>query len=400
VLKSMGCAGESHHWTGTSRVVVDLGHGPDSGGAAATFRPDVTVLTHSDSDHIGGADDFFRGIRRHPGGELWLPYEWSVLIDVAERISAGAVAVPQIPVDAGAVEVVIDLARVVGAEDDPAAQRGGPVRDGTDDGIRIDRDRIGDALAGVFIPPVYLDEEQWGGGEGFLREALAKDDLDGIAADIALKATKLAAIVTGARRAGMTVRWFSVDHLTLDGREKWQVSGRAPQVSLVNAVEVRVGRVSAGWETAVLLAAMRLSVQNRRALATLLWPTDDAAGFLVWSDGDGTGCRLDALPWDRLGGMTAPHHGSDNDEHDPIWQAAAPHLAGLEVVLAGGAWNQGLHRAFTAHATSARACTSCGRCRAAQRRPGIRVHSAQHAAVTWPQLADVCAVACACAHHR
>ena len=266
-------------------------------------------------------------------------------------------------------------------------------------GIRIDEGALRHAVQQAAFGPEYLDEERWTSGEGFVRDALLEEDRVEVATDIDAKAKKLAGMLVSAVRAGMTVRWFSVDHVALDGREKWEASSRPGVVSLANAVEVEVRPVPDGWETAVLFATMRYSVQNRRALATLLWETEHSGHFVVWSDGDGTGCRLEALPWQRIAGMTAPHHGSDKSVHDPIWDAAAPHLAGLDVVLAGGTASQSLHGAFTAHAVGSRACTSCGKCRAAQARPRPKVHAATHAEVAWPRFAATCATACGCPQH-
>ena len=394
----MGHSGESHHWTGaTARVVVDLGYGP-SGRAAAAFRPDVLVLTHSDLDHIGGADAFFDRLGWHPRGEIWMPYEWAVLIDSAARVSDGRAPGLQRPVDEDALETVMSAARVVDAAAD-RDDRDETMTDAAGRGIRFDEGSLRHAVEHAVFDPAYLEEESWASEEGFLRKALAEGDLGKVASDIHDKAARLAGIVSDALHAGMALRWFSVDHPAPGGAEKWTVSGRVGAVSLVNAVQVEVGHAAPGRETARLFATMRYSIQNRRALATLLWETPTAPHFVVWSDGDGSGCALAALPWDRIGGMTAPHHGSEKNVHDPIWLAAAPHLARMHVVLAGGASNQSLHRTFSAHPPGARGCTSCGRCREEQAGSRPKKHPAVEAEVTWPPLARTCVTGCVCADH-
>jgi glyoxylase-like metal-dependent hydrolase (beta-lactamase superfamily II) len=52
-------AGESWMWDSHGvRVAVDVGATKGLGRVAASFAPDMVVLTHDDSDHVGGVVEF------------------------------------------------------------------------------------------------------------------------------------------------------------------------------------------------------------------------------------------------------------------------------------------------------------------------------------------------------
>lgn len=135
------------------------------------------------------------------------------------------------------------------------------------------------------------------------------------------------------------VRWFTVE---CGCEEPWRFQGIPGRFTLVNAHEVLLPDPPPAAESgsafraaAELLMALNLSVQNRRALAT--WvnvsPTrgqqvgeePTRTGFAIWSDTASATCTpLDParprVPWNRLAGMTAPHHGSGVAEHEWFWK--------------------------------------------------------------------------------
>lgn len=67
------------------RAVVDVGEAAGGLGAAVAWpAPDVVVLTHSDSDHIGGFDEFADSLGPASAEpEFWLPSDWMILVDAA-----------------------------------------------------------------------------------------------------------------------------------------------------------------------------------------------------------------------------------------------------------------------------------------------------------------------------
>jgi hypothetical protein len=104
--------------------------------------------------------------------------------------------------------------------------------------------------------------------------------------------------------------------------------------------------------SALLLQAFRLTVQNRRALVTFVWPTEDThtgwhktGGFLHWSDSHGAGCDPSGstgfTPWDLVDVMSAPHHGSAAEDrlsrgyaHGDIWRGLERNSGEVHVLLA------------------------------------------------------------------
>ncbi|MEO9322228.1 MBL fold metallo-hydrolase [Nocardioides sp. C4-1] len=78
--------GESWIWAADemrARVVVDVGCAPELGRRAAQAQPDILVLTHDDSDHIGGMWAFLAEYAEHPERavpEVWMPVEWLFIV--------------------------------------------------------------------------------------------------------------------------------------------------------------------------------------------------------------------------------------------------------------------------------------------------------------------------------
>jgi hypothetical protein len=302
--------------------------------------PRVVVLTHSDGDHINGAKSFFEaqpcaGSTCGAIRELWVPYEWSVLVDVFQKVLHDEVTVEGIRRTEEYAEPLISSYGDPDSRADPESKS--PVSwpdvnafalesEDPDDvtGPELERDDISMVAAALTA----------GVTEGTIdaRAILTESDITKIAGDIARKATRLRRIFAAALNAGWKIRWFSTDHKRTDS---WLTSGEPGLVTISNAQEVRVLEAQASG--ALLLYTAQLTIQNRRALAPYLWGSTCGRDVIIWSDGDGGGAEhLKALPWVRVGLMSAPHHGSHMSAHDPIWNSLTASTCSPDIVRTGG----------------------------------------------------------------
>lgn len=348
MLMTLGGGGEAHLWSAGHGVVsVDLGHAK-TGERAARAHPRVVVLTHSDQDHINGAGPFFAVVTadKLPCGllhELWMPYEWAVLVDVFGQVATNGV-------DADDVRRIEDLAESVGdaVEERPdGASRSGAEPVQWADPLTAEAGSHIDAAEG---DDVNFHEGTISNVARALSGALAAGtieahyspsdrDVEGVAKDITKKAVKLGRILLDARSAEWRIRWFSTDHTRA---RSWMSSREPGLVTISNAQEVQVHRAPANG--ALLLRSAQLTVQNRRALAPYLWGRGPAGDAVIWSDGDGGGERnLRDFPWYAIGVMSAPHHGSRNAAHHPIWDSVLRSGRMPYVIRTGGSKRQTPH---------------------------------------------------------
>lgn len=397
------------------RIVVDLGdEGADGGSHAAGFDPDILVLTHSDADHIGGFADFIsaRGSRLR---EVWVPYEWGLLA----QAYAGLVGLLRSGTD-----------RQTNPED--IRDLGGPGLGENSRPPSVVLEPWGDQEDGVLPTNAEMQTHVLGLGpqfdaerpnesrvEGAIREAIEKEreanptwppvpdpkEVEDVVADLTIKSEQLLSIVETTLRVGIRVRFFSTD--AVGTTPPWASAGNPGMLTLVNAVEVFFVRSAQVDAEVNLYLALRLTAQNRRALAPFLWDAGCAEvldqiqqlhtdywderdlraaikpwGILIWSDGAGESARVtgangihsDFVPWEHVALMTAPHHASATDDHRPIWQAreAFCNLVGREIpVLSAGGKMPRTATEFTDLLPSeVRACT---RCRHLKERPSKTV---------------------------
>jgi hypothetical protein len=193
-----------------------------------------------------------------------------------------------------------------------------------------------------------------------------------IAREIFDRAEEVCRILAWARSVGTTVRFFSTDAVRDDGTPPpWSWVGMPGVATVVNAREVRFEPVRIFDAVHSLFLAVSLTTTNRRALVTFFWPTTatSADGAILWSDSAGETClpgyvtRHDLVPWEHIGIMTAPHHGSANPDHDQVWKAwerACARLArNIPVVVSGGKPKARLADPFLELSSELRACTNC-----------------------------------------
>ncbi|MDY0828537.1 hypothetical protein SK224_05280 [Microbacterium sp. BG28] len=162
------------------------------------------------------------------------------------------------------------------------------------------------------------------------------------------------------------IRFFSVDLAReLDGRH-WESSGQSGVVTIANALEAPHAlavQIPAGIPYAFALT--HLTVQNRRALCTLLWTKKamPSPSVLIWSDTDGQWLcsarrRGFAEVTAKLLACSAPHHASANDAHNEVWVEISAAPADLIVLSAGGQANQRVRAEYNAKKKN-RCCTWC-----------------------------------------
>ncbi|MFI5710151.1 hypothetical protein [Kribbella sp. NPDC051620] len=412
---------------------MDVGADREFGVQAASFAPDVLVLTHDDKDHVGAADAFFEGRSyRHRfrgtdlgAPEVWVPLDWLHVLQALaqlgyrknERTAPGRdrqvkAAMPsQGPVDED-IDAIRDLlgtpkprrsrsepsVMVIGRTGDnrpgPPSDVPGPqklsaeiargaaaslgrelqVLDSRELG-RYPRQLRGEAMRRISraVEPVINSHRQVLSdnrrGTGPIAESWAGTDRQ-VATRVAESAVRIAGILLGAYVAGCRFRWFDVDQATMAESPCWPSEGLPYLVTIVNAVEVEPPPPPAADPALALTLATRLSVQNRRALVTYLWPTmpspkspwphtNRTDGVLIWSDAEavvaGNAPTAGLVPWKTISLMSAPHHASAVSAHEAIWLHRPPNV---KVMLSSN--NQRDSKHFLAIPSQLRDCTRCG----------------------------------------
>ena len=326
--------------TGGAEVVVDLGYPVDRCAScmpercsrqavrAAAAAPTILVLTHSDEDHVGGFECFAevldqRGIVKPE--EVWVPADWGYL---------------------GAAIFAHRYSSYIGQEFDPAWF-----------GDVLGPDHRIDDLVELFDDDpgaLHMLEDDIRRNEQRRRYPSARRAADAVAT----KAEHILGILAKvAEWRGTRLKFFSVDGAASLTNPPWKAVGRREMVTSVNGrrVTIVVRQPSAD----VVVAA--LTPQNRRAIATYIWPTvDSGGGAIVWSDTASSSCisrrGTDLTPWEETVVMTAPHHASNDRAHTRIWRARRPPT--LSVVLSGNAPDP-RQSLFEDMPKNLRACTRC-----------------------------------------
>lgn len=353
--------GECFIWSQQGTVVaVDAGGARSVGTHAGASGPEVLILSHDDRDHIGGAVALIeasKGTLR----QLWMPAEWAILIDQISRTTN----VNLLEADTETVDV-----ESVGREiSDQLAELAGEVN--------------ATSLPSATLTSAQANLSSWsanrnGSRTGFRMRLSASHrshwygakDLDEIIKRVRRRATPLLRIIRAAQTNKVMLRFFSIDLALTDhtsGRS-WETAGagRPGTVTLANALEApRAAAVRVPPGLPYSYALTRLTVQNRRALCTLLWSEQKTpeGGVLIWSDTDGDwlrslGPRGFSKVTASLVACSAPHHASANSAHDSVWTALRGAPKTLVVISAGGQHNQSVRAEY--HALSAnRCCTWC-----------------------------------------
>lgn len=353
--------GECFIWSQRGAVVaVDAGGARSVGKHAGASRPEVLILSHDDRDHIGGAVALIeasKGALR----ELWMPAEWAILIDQISRTT-----------NADPAETDAETVDVESVGHDLANQL-----------VDLAGDANATPLASSTLISAELNLSSWsanrsGPGAGFRMRLSSSHrshwygakDLGEIIKRVLRRAKPLLRILRAAQTNNIKMRFFSIDLALADHstRRSWETAdaGRPGAVTLANALEAPQAvavRIPPGLPYSYALT--RLTVQNRRALCTLLWsePKTSKGGVLIWSDTDGDWLKSHegrgfTQVTSSLAACSAPHHASANPAHDSVWTALRGAPNELVVISAGGQHNQTVRAEY--HDLSAnRCCTWC-----------------------------------------
>lgn len=347
--------GESFLWQAAhhnQRVVIDAGGTNACGTAAAAFNPSILILSHDDKDHIGGAVNLINGAS-HSLQELWMPAEWSILIHQIANTDP-VIDNEELPdqIDLADVETRITRSLAEGEDElDP-----GP----------------------AVVARAVANLESWAHqdhahnanftllGRNNHRYWYGATDLNEIVQRVRKRAVHLCKILEAAYTNNVARRFFSID-MAIHSRDRtWETNGRLRVVTIANAVEVE------HWDAITIppgilysYALSKITVQNRRALSTLLWtnPNDLNQCVCVWSDTDGDWIRhigprgIDTV-LSNSAGYSAPHHASNNPAHDRVWNTINRNKGKYAIICAGGQRNQGYRQEYVQLAAS-RSCTWC-----------------------------------------
>lgn len=371
--------------SGTSRAhryVVDFGNTTSRlWKRAVDAEPEIVILTHDDTDHIGGAAVALRQLAlRRPTTptEIWLPADWLLVL-----IASAALGDPDFEATPGdadlspeAVEALmtgegggvpglprVDEHQKEQLNSDSIAATGAMVDELLERAERV----VGAAdLAEVLEGVITADRHERLQSLGVLGTSAA------IATRGAKQALRIRRIIAAARGCG-TVRWFSVDVGPCPG-PLWLAHGRPGELTLINAEEVVPtwrSRVSSPGVTLLYLVSL-VTIQNERALVPFVWPTEaDRNGVIIWSDSTGASCApttaAGPTPWAKAGLMTAPHHGSRSPDHQAIWDGRSAHAPAAVVLLSNNRWPTTVEYV---NLHPRHACTHCPTASCARIRPG------------------------------
>lgn len=354
--------GECFIWNrgdGTDVIAIDAGGAASVGQAAGGMRPEVLILSHDDEDHIAGAVSLIQTASESLR-ELWVPVEWAILI---KHLAEARPDDQTPPLEATPSTQILALMIAVQLQEANAASG-----DGASAGITIESVRAAQAtLSRLFRSsdsgqyPTTRGAPPRGGDHRYGAPNVRK-----IIDRVIKRARPLAEIFDAALEQRVQIRFFSIDLALASTARTWETAGRKGVATLANAKEApfwQAVQIPPGIPYTYGLA--QLTVQNRRALCTLLWgqPQTTSGSVVIWSDTDGN--WLDTLSprgfvtvTKSLLASSAPHHGSRNPQHDRVWTELKQAPTNMIMLCAGGRGNQ-RYRAEYLNLGTSRCCTWC-----------------------------------------
>lgn len=372
-------------------VLVDGGKSADrlclalSRQAPEVERIDVVICTHQDADHAGGLADFADQWLRSGGtlGQYWLPGSWSVALPelltdpraVASRIESGARSLSEKLGSGQPPRFLADLGTGLDWDDSDNnylwSNIGAKVFGEESRGDLEWFERLGlsgDARALALAPMV---EPPWYVLRPTARIVTRDSQVDELRRQALDASRSILAIAASAARHRIPVHWFDFQPFAKTGSTS---GGLAGLLAPMNAREHARPRAVASDERYML--ALALTKWNVECLVFLRPETSTEPGVLFLGDsrlafgetrpaGDFPQAR--AMPTRRFL-VTAPHHGSANNDH--AFDVLGRWIAGggvsrrpLDVpffIRNGGTWNQTLGKSFLSRRN--RRCASCLQC--------------------------------------
>jgi hypothetical protein len=348
--------GECFIWTrgwDSKVVAIDAGGAASTGKHAGAHNPDILILTHDDSDHIRGAVELIKTARASLQ-ELWIPAEWAILIKQIAETNQVAL----FPDDA----ITVNMVSLVGSIAGQLSDQSGQYQLSFELLSLAEQNlRSWDGNLLTTNPSFSIDESSSQGGDWYgaqnVREIIER---------VKRRAIPLIDILTAALTNSIRIRFFSIDlALSRNGRI-WETEGRAGTVTLANASEAPHAlavQIPPGLPHSYALT--RLTVQNRRALCTLLWNDTRTpnGGAVIWSDTDGNWLdHMSPRGFNQVVGSlcasSAPHHGSANSAHNRVWAELRRAPSTIIMISAGGYKRQSYRPEYNALSIR-RCCTWC-----------------------------------------
>lgn len=353
--------GECFIWkcrSDTKVVAVDAGGASSIGNHAGTHSPEILILSHDDNDHIRGAVKLINTAGASLQ-ELWIPAEWAILIrQIAETnqnlLLSDEPETVRVSVENLEGSIADQITRT--AEETEEVQLSVELLNLAAENLSSWYLASVGSTQGFSIEEPPLATEYWYGAK----------DLDEIIKRVRFRANTLIGILNASLANSVRIRFFSIDLALSSTSKQWETEGMPGTATLANASEAPHSlavRIPPGL--AYTYALTRLTVQNRRALCTLLWSDPDTpnGGVAIWSDTDGH--WLDhssplglARVISTLGASSAPHHASANIAHNRVWTELRRAPDALIMINAGGQKNQSYRPEYNA-LKSRRCCTWC-----------------------------------------
>ncbi len=355
--------GECFIWKRSSDakiVAVDAGGAASVGKHAGTHSPEILILTHDDKDHVQGAVELIRTACKSLQ-ELWIPAEWAILIkQISTTNQTNLFSNDPDNVNVGSIEEQIanqiadQIATITeDAVESPLSIQILALAESNLNSWQLDPSISAQSASTDMTSP---KNRHWYGAK----------DLDEIINRVRFRAKSLIKILTAALTNSMRIRFFSVDLALASKSKNWETQGKPGTATLANASEAPHAlavRIPPGL--VYTYALTRLTVQNRRALCTLLWsdPNTPNGGTIVWSDTDGNWLEHSS-PLGlhhvirTLSASSAPHHASANTAHDRVWLELSKTPKSFIMLSAGGQRNQSFRPDYNA-LKSNRCCTWC-----------------------------------------
>jgi hypothetical protein len=188
-----------------------------------------------------------------------------------------------------------------------------------------------------------------------------REDGNDVVGRTAASAARTATVVALAIRAGWNIRCFSYTAAqAVAGSRPYESAGNTKDFTIVNAREVDIAWQPLGDQPILFMAAARLTVQNRRSLVGLASDERGDPRALFWADSSGDFICDGIMPPDFRGLFTAPHHGSGNRSHDPVWRWRRERAHNTQVVSTRHDRVRHLRTDFWTCCPLHRAATFCG----------------------------------------
>jgi hypothetical protein len=306
-LKGLGDAIVCRDWNGDLRL-VDAGKLKDEAARRlldlGVTRLRAAVCTHCDDDHIGGMPEVLQQLTVD---ELWLPASWGdVLVGAvtcpeesrAELLSA------QLPTVLDDADSDLNDAELIDRWADEGDESFSPWFE--DYGVRY----------GVPAEAGLTDPELLQHGVSLLSDDSEMDER------LRFRLEALVGVVNVALARGTRIRFFSHESALREPEsDLWMTSGEPDHFTLLNAREVRLELCP----RVPLVMLFRLTIQNRRAIVPIAHGGPMCRSSLLCSDSSFEFLDVLPIPWDHIGLVAAPHHGSHNTSHDALYNSALQH---------------------------------------------------------------------------